>query len=138
MHYKKFGNTILVRVDKGEEIVNSLQKVCTENNVELAFINAIGACSSAELGYYDTKTKVYHKKMLNGEYEISSLLGNVSLYEDKPLLHLHIALSGPDYNIVGGHLISAVVSITCEVMITVGGTAEKKYNEETGANLLDI
>ena len=35
--------------------------------------------------------------------EISSGLGNVSIRDGKPFIHLHLVLSGPDGTSVGGH-----------------------------------
>ena len=36
MEYKRFGNTVVVRMDKGEEIVEQVKQVALKENIKLA------------------------------------------------------------------------------------------------------
>ena len=36
MEYQKFADTYVVRIDKGEEIIASLQALCEKENIQLA------------------------------------------------------------------------------------------------------
>jgi predicted DNA-binding protein with PD1-like motif len=113
-----------------------LRQFCKDNGITLGSISAIGATDNATIGCFKTKTKDYVKKELVGDYEITSLTGNISTMDGQVYLHLHINLSDSDYNTLGGHLNSAVVSGTCEVIINeIRGEVEREYNEEVGLNL---
>ena len=43
MEYRKFGNTLVVRIDKGEEILESVKVLAEKENIKLASIQALGA-----------------------------------------------------------------------------------------------
>ncbi len=54
-------------------------------------------------------------------------------------LHLHITLSDSHCNAFGGHLNSAIVSGTCEVVIgIIEGEVDREFSEEIGLNLYKI
>ena len=42
MEYKRFGNTVVVRMDKGEEIVEQVKQVALKENIKLAQVSALG------------------------------------------------------------------------------------------------
>lgn len=100
-------------------------------------INGIGSVKGATIGFYDPKTKKYYPKELDGDYEITNLSGNISTMDGEIYLHLHISLSDSKYNTYGGHLNSAVISGTGEIVIEeIEDIIEREFNEETGLNLL--
>ena len=45
MEYRKFGSTLLARIDRGEEIMEQLEKIARAEQIRLAHINALGAVS---------------------------------------------------------------------------------------------
>lgn len=140
MEYRKFENKYFIRIDKGEEIVKTLEKICEQNKIKLATLNGIGAISTATIGFFDTRTKKYYSDKLTGHknqgYEITSLIGNITTKDGETYIHLHITLSDSNHNTIGGHLNSAVVSGTCEIVLDVAdGTVERKFNDEVGLNL---
>ena len=57
MQYKRFGDTILARFDKGEEILEQLQKVAEAEGILLAEISALGAVNDFTVGVYNTAEK---------------------------------------------------------------------------------
>lgn len=139
MKFKRFGHKFIVRIDKGEEIVEKLKEFCKEQKIKLGSISGIGAINKATIGLFETKTKKYHSKELRGGYEITSLTGNISTLKGEVYLHLHINLSDSNYNSLGGHLSSAIVSGTCEVIIeSIEGEIEREFREEIGLNLYQI
>ncbi|MFP4017317.1 MAG: PPC domain-containing DNA-binding protein [Halanaerobiales bacterium] len=136
MEYGKFKDKYVLRLEKGEEIVSTIKKFCEEKGVKLARVSGIGAVDRAEIGLFDTKNKEYHSKELRGDHEITSLNGNISTKDGETYLHLHINLSDEEYNTKGGHLSSAVISGTGEIVIDIiDGTIEREFNEEVGLNL---
>ncbi len=139
MKIKRYGNRYVVRIDKGEEIIESLKRVCEENSITAGSVMGIGATNKAMVGLFNTETKKYHSKEFEGDFEIAPLCGNVSTMDDKTYLHIHANLCDSNLNSCGGHLNSAIVSATFECVIDViDGKLDRIFNEETGLNLLDI
>lgn len=139
MKFKKFGNKYIVRIDRGEEVVESLTKFCEQNSIKLGSITAIGASDKITIGLFDVKTKKYHSKELTGDYELAPVIGNITTKDGKIYLHLHANVSDSEHRSFGGHLNSAVISGTFEAVIDViDGEIEREFNEEVGLNLFKI
>lgn len=135
----KFDNTIIVRIDKGEEIIKTLTEVCQKNNVTFGTISGIGSTNNVILSTYDLETKQYYAHKLEGRMEVVSLNGNITRKENETYLHLHISVADNHCNVLGGHLNECYISTSCEVIITkINGFANRRYNEETGLNILDF
>ena len=136
MEYKKFGNKYIVRIDRGEEIVETLKKFCEDNNIKLGTIIGLGATNKATVGLYNTEEKKYYSEELTGDHEITSLYGNISTMNNEIYLHIHATLCNQETRAFGGHLNSAVVSATFEAVIEViDGEVDRAFNEEIGLNL---
>jgi len=138
MQFVKTSERYIVRLEKGESIIDELTSFCQKENITTGFFYGLGAVLSAELGYYNLKTKKYRTKKFNNPHEIVSLVGNVSIVNNKPFIHAHCVLSNENFECFGGHLKEAVVGGTCEIYLTREEIAlERKYDEETGLKLLD-
>ena len=136
MEYKKFNNKYIVRIDKGEEIIEKLTELCEKENIKLGTIHGLGATNKVKIGLFKTESKKYKDRELTGDYEITPLYGNISTMEGKPYLHCHINLSDEKHNSFGGHLNCAIVSATFEAVVEkIDGQLERKFNEEVGLNL---
>jgi len=139
MQYKESDNTSVLRLEQGEEIVETITGFIQEKNIEAGSVSGIGAAENVTLLYFNMETKEYEEKNFPEEYEILSLTGNISLKEGKPCPHLHIVLSTKDYKCIGGHLKSATVGATCEVFISTTQTRlTRSLDEKTGVHLLDL
>lgn len=140
MKIKKIRNTYIVRLEKGEEVMKTLKKCCEENNIACGSIVGIGGTCDASIQWYDSTTKKFiSKKLPTTNYEITSLIGNVSLVDGKPFLHIHITLSDETYHTFGGHLESAVIGVTGEIIINaVDERISRKYDEKFGLKFLDL
>ena len=62
MEYRRFNDTYVVRMDRGEEIMGTLTALCEQEGIRLASVAAIGAVDRAVVGLYDVGEKVYHQK----------------------------------------------------------------------------
>lgn len=139
MEFKRVSNKYFIRLERGEEIVESLRKLCRDEGITLGWVKGIGAVNRATIGLFKVDTKKYNSIDLSGDYEITSLLGNISTMNGEVYLHLHINLSDEEYKTYGGHLNSAVISATGEIMIeSIEGTVEREFNEELGLNLFKL
>ena len=118
MQYKQFGNTYLVRIDLGEEIIESLKKLCEDEHIRLGRVEAIGAADHAVIGVYDPEKKEYWPENINEFMEIASLNGNITAMGGKPYIHLHATLADQNHVIHGGHVLEMRVGATCEMFVT--------------------
>ena len=75
MEYRKFGDSYVVRMDRGEEILTRLTELCDRENIRLAQVQALGAVDHVIVSVYDVPTRSFFKKEFSGPMEISSLCG---------------------------------------------------------------
>jgi len=67
------------------------------------------------------------------------LTGNITEKDGDPYIHLHINLTGKDYEAIGGHLNKAMISVTGEIVVTsIEGMINRYHVKQSGLNLLDI
>ena len=122
MEYKRFDNTIFARIDKGEEILEQLKEIALQEHIKLASVSALGAINDFTVGVFKTAEKKYDANEFQGYYE-----------------HLHMSAGNEKGEVFGGHLNRAIVSATCEMVITViNGTVERRFEEEVGLNLFQF
>jgi len=139
MNYKRFDNKVVVRIDKGEEIVDALKTICKKLDIKLGSIVGIGATDKVTLGPLNTKTKKYQSKEFTGDHEIAPLVGNITLMNGEVYLHLHVTICNVEHKALGGHLTSAVISATFEGFIDIiEGQVTREYNDDVGLNLLSL
>jgi predicted DNA-binding protein with PD1-like motif len=136
MEYKQFGDTYVVRMDRGEEILSQLEALCKKENIALASVSALGAVDHALVSVYDVPNKVFCRKEFNEPMEISALIGSVSQKEGQVYLHLHVTLCDTNCAAHGGHANELRVSATTEMILhTIPGTVERQLDPEIGLNL---
>jgi len=105
----------LLVLERGQSLIETITK-CAENcKIASVTLAGIGAVQNPELGYYDLATKSYQNKIFHGEYELIALNGNITRFNGQYIVHLHVALSDANFQVIAGHLQSAVVSITAEI-----------------------
>ena len=136
MEYRRFGDTLVLRIDKGEEIIQSLRLAAEKEQVRLAVVEALGAVDDFTVGVFDTVEKQYHANHFSGAYEIVSLTGTVTTQDGKFYAHLHMSAGDREGKVFGGHLNSATVSATCEMVVrALDGEVERQFDEKVGLNL---
>jgi predicted DNA-binding protein with PD1-like motif len=135
MDYKRFGNTIIARMDKGEEILQQLEVISQKENIRLASVSALGATNDMTVGVFRTGEKKYYANHFTGDMEIVSLTGTVSTMDGNYYAHLHMSAGDADGHVFGGHLNRCVISATCEMVIQViDGEVDREFNQEVGLN----
>lgn len=137
MIFKKLGNKYILRIDRGDEVVSTLKTFCTDQHITLGAVTAIGATNRATIGLFNTETKQYQSTELTGDFEITSMTGNITTMNGEVYLHLHATLSDAHYHTFGGHLNAAFISGTCELIIDViDGACDREFSDAVGLNLL--
>ena len=85
---------------------------------------------------YTRQTKEILFKQLPGYYEITSLTGTINTMDGEYYAHLHMSAGNQNGEVFGGHLNRAIVSATCELVITViDGRVDRVHDEKTGLNI---
>lgn len=137
MEYGRFGDTVLLRIDRGEEIIETVKKVAEKERIRLASVEALGAVDDFTVGVYDVAAKRYDSKTFTGAFEIVSLVGTITEKDGAFYQHLHMSAGNKNCEVFGGHLNRAVVSVTCEMVIRVlSGAVDRAPDPETGINLI--
>ncbi len=137
MEYTKCGNTYVVRMDKGDELVESLLGFAKKENIKFAAVSGIGATNDVDFGCFNTKIKQYKGINMKGDFEITSLVGNINTMNGESYIHLHINIADENGNIHGGHLKRANISVTGEIVITaIDAVIDRRFDGEVGTNLL--
>lgn len=134
MDYRRYDNTLICRLHKGDEIMACITRIAALENIRAAYVTGIGATDNATVGTFDTSKSVYVERKFEGEnMDIVSLVGNLSVKEGKGFPHLHIGLSMGNGEMAGGHLMNAVVSLTAEIFITViDCELRREFDESVG------
>lgn len=136
MEYRRFGNKIIARIDKGEEILTTIKEISLKENIKLASVQALGATDEFTVGVYKVDEKKYYANEFKGYFEIVSLTGTINTMNGEFYTHIHMSAGNDKGEVFGGHLNKAVVSATCEMVIDIiDGRVDRKYDEETGLNV---
>ena len=139
MKYQRFEQTIIVRMDKGEDIVEQVKNVALKEKIKLASISALGAINEFTVGVFKTKEKKYYANEFKGDFEIVSLTGTINTMNNEYYSHMHLSAGNDQGQVFGGHLNKAIVSATCEMVIQIiDGEVDRYFDEEVGLNLLKL
>ena len=139
MEFRHFNDTYVVRMDRGEEVMETLTTLCEQEGIRLASVEAIGAVDRAVVGLYDVDKKVFHRKEFQEPMELTSLLGTVTEKDGKPYLHLHATLCDANMQTRGGHVNELHISATCEMVLRLlPGSVGRRPDEATGLNLFSF
>ena len=129
----------LIRLFKGEDLFEELENFASTEKLKSGMLKGIGALTDVELGFYHLSEKTYERKNFDEEYELLSLDGNLSTFENKPFFHIHTVLGQSDFSCVGGHLFKAKVAVTTELyFFPLDETIHREWDKEIGLNLLNI
>jgi len=139
MRVQRFDERFIVRIATGERVVATLVDFLRREGIGFANLSAAGALSAAKIGFWDPTQRDYVYRQFHEQLEIVSFVGNASLRDGKPYLHLHAGLGRSDLSVVGGHLEEAVVHPTIEVWLqTEDLDVRRTKDPETGLDLLDL
>ncbi len=131
---------VVIRLEKGEEIVSSIEKACAEQGIKTGIVIGIGALSECTLFASASAERLEpDAKELKGPIELASALGDITLKEGKPYLHMHVSLGLAGTSALAGHLKRGVISLTGEFFILECATQlARKRDESLGMDLIEI
>jgi len=139
MQFRALNDTYVIKLERGERVLESLTSFFAEHTVTFATLSGIGAVEQVNCGYYDLPTKTYHFTEYPDLVEVVSMTGNVSLKEGKPFLHVHAVFTDQRNQAFGGHVVEMVVGVTLEVIVRKFDTEiDRQYDEEIGLHTLNF
>lgn len=123
----------------GDEAIAALEALASRNGIKAASFVAIGAFSSATLGYFDRQSRSYERLPYAEQVEVCSLVGNIAWLDAKPKVHAHCVIGLRDGSTRGGHLLEGHVWPTLEVRLEILATELVRLQvPEIGLALLEL
>lgn len=143
MKHRKLGSQgeekYVLICETGDEPVKVLETFAREHDLTSASLTAIGAFERVTLGYYDLEKQEYATTDFSEQLEVVSFIGDISLNEGEPMVHVHVALGRRDCSLIGGHLMSGMVRPTLEIMLSkTPASLVRKYDRTSGLSLISI
>jgi len=136
---KNTGRVIVIRLEPGEDILKSIEKIVAENKLLSGHLSLIGAVAKVHLGYFDLEEMTYKDFTVDEDLEIVSCVGNISRLDEGYVVHAHVVASDESGKCYAGHLMEGcIVSVTIEIVITEFTEMHRARDERTGLNLLDL
>ena len=138
MDYRRYGETIYVRMDKGDEVISGILDICAKEHIVSAIFSGIGGCSEAEIQTFIPETGTFETQTIGGMLELVSLTGNVISDDQQKLYHhTHAVFSykdGERHCVAAGHMKSITILYTAEIELrpVVGGSISRQFNPDTG------
>ena len=141
MNHVSSDTGMLIKLERGEELIATLTGLCVEENIQNAVFSGIGAVERVKIGYYDLAKREYFFRSEPGVFEVASMQGNVALVDGKPFIHAHAVLSRCDETLecIGAHIKEAYVAVTLEIFLAeLDSAVERKLDETIGLKLLSV
>ena len=132
--------TYVIVLETGDEILSSLNGFANTERLASSSFKAIGALSRVELGWFNWESKKYQTAIkLDEQVELLSVIGDIALKDKTPQVHAHLVIGRRDGTAHGGHLMSAIVRPTCEIVVTENPRhLQKEIDPESGLALIRL
>lgn len=129
----------ILRLEKDEELYESIERFAKEKKIKGAFLTGLGGLTKAVVGYYNLDRKKYVFRHVKKVKELVSLNGNISMLNSGVALHLHGVVSDIRNKAFGGHIKEAVCGGTIEIHITTfDSELNRQPDAEVGLPLLEL
>jgi len=121
----------------GARIPDDILGIAKREKVATARVEAIGGVEELRLAYFNRRMKRYEEHDFKEFLEVTGILGNITLKEGKPFLHIHGTFGRRDLSTLAGHVMKAKVFPLLEVVITpTKNRALRRFDDELGLNVI--
>ena len=136
----KVSRVVFARMESGEDIIRTIEKVAIEYGIKTGQLMLIGAISKAQLGYFERECNEYKKFSVEKDLEVVSCIGNISIHDNDVIIHAHMVAADENGTCYGGHLLQGCeVSVTIELAIFEFEKIIKRSKDpSTGLNLMNL
>ncbi len=139
MDWKSVGAVYLIRLYPGGELVSELTQWSRMQELRGGTVEGLGGIRDVELGYFDLDRQEYHRWNNPGNWELVHLWGNLTFRDGGPFWHLHATISDREGQCKGGHLFSAQVAVTAELVVRPWEEAvDRARDQVTGLDLWNL
>jgi predicted DNA-binding protein with PD1-like motif len=115
-----------VRFSTGDEILSGLYDLVAKHRITSGHIMGIGGLApGALLGWGDPEVGGFKKVEIKDKTEIVSLLGDISLRNGAPYVHVHMVVGSADGSTKAGHLLEARIAPVGELTVVATGFGER-------------
>jgi predicted DNA-binding protein with PD1-like motif len=129
---------LLVFTAPDVEVIAAIEQFAAQYAIDSGRLQAIGSVSSATLAWWSDTTKTVETMTVDGQFELVSLLGNISSNSPGPRIHAHAILTGPS-GVIAGHAVSLTPRASVEVNITAFATPiERRKNDAFGLWTIEL
>jgi predicted DNA-binding protein with PD1-like motif len=112
MEIAREGPHVFIRLEHGEDILESIRQAVQEETSTLLVVTGLGMISEFELGYFDLGN--YLRKSYGDPHEVLALQGSVST-EGEPRIHIHATVANKNHEAFGGHLMRGKAWMSNEI-----------------------
>lgn len=115
MQSSEESNHIIVKLDDGDDVFDSLDKVIEKHGIDSALVlSGIGMLRDFEIGYYNGER--YINELFVDPMELLSMHGSIASGKENRI-HIHISIANKEHNVLGGHLMRAKVCVLNEIVL---------------------
>jgi uncharacterized protein len=127
----------IFRPAKGTDLLKEVDAFVRSRGLNLAWLAMFGAVSPASLRFYQQDTQTWKDLLVEKEVEVVSALGNVSLLNGEPIVHVHMVVSDDTGACFGGHLAEGTIVFNMEIVIQAlsGPPVIRKLDGATGLTI---
>jgi len=137
MQQSRSGQVHILRLDDGEDILESILKSARDSRSTMLICTGLGMITDFELGYFEKGA--YVRRSFTEPHELLSLQGAISGYGEHRV-HVHAAVADKEHRMFGGHLLGGKVWISNEIGILRldGVRSTRDISPETKVSLLNL
>jgi len=122
-----------------DDPIAGLLEFAGSQNLAASHFTGIGAFREATLAYFDWDRKAFVEIPIREQVEVLTLAGDIALEEGRPKVHAHVVVGKRDGSAHGGHLKSARVRPTLEVVLVESPAhLRRRMDPRTGLALIDL
>ena len=125
------------KFNHGSDLLYAINRLVRDQSIKAGYIQLMGGLQRARLSYFDQQKRAYRELAFDGPHEIVAGTGNISLRDDTPNVHLHLAIANHEGKVVGGHCLEGCTIYAVEYVIIpfVGVEPRRIYDDKTGLHL---
>ena len=135
----KAGKIIFARLLEEEDLLEAITQTAEEGRVKAGFFFLIGTLKKAKMGFFHQGR--YQPIEMAEPLEIVSCMGNISIKQNEPLVHAHIAVSNRKGEVFGGHVLpGCIIAATGELVLieALDMELQRKLDEKTQLYLWSV
>lgn len=139
MKYTNDGLVYIIRIDKGEKVIESLLNFLQKEEIKSAKFLGLGALNYVTLRFFKQEEKEFKEINFKENFEITNITGIVTTKNNQAHIHSHISLADENFNLRGGHFVEGIVGATVEIsLITDKNMVNRKYSSEINLDLMEF